>query len=49
MSVQGQPKKSLKEIITTFEGAILGHKVFKSFGNNFPLLFKFIDANKDAT
>lgn len=41
--------KSLKEIITTFEGAILGHKVFKSFGNNFPLLFKFIDANKDLS
>ena len=41
--------KSLKELITTFEGAILGHKVFKSFGNNFPLLFKFIDANKDLS
>ena len=41
--------KSLKEIITTFEDAILGHKVFKSFGNNFPLLFKFIDANKDLS
>jgi len=40
--LQGQ---TLKQIINTYKGEIVGEKVFASFGNSFPLLIKFIDAN----
>ncbi|SEL68103.1 mannose-6-phosphate isomerase, type 1 [Aquimarina amphilecti] len=36
--------KSLKELINEFQGELVGHRVFETFGNNFPLLIKFIDA-----
>ncbi|MEM5540213.1 type I phosphomannose isomerase catalytic subunit [Olleya sp. AS48] len=35
---------TLKDLIKTFKGNFLGHKVYQTFGNNFPLLIKFIDA-----
>lgn len=35
---------TLKDLIKTFKGDFLGHKVYQTFGNNFPLLIKFIDA-----
>ncbi len=40
--LQGQ---TLKEIINTYKADIVGEKVYQSFGNSFPLLIKFIDAN----
>lgn len=36
--------KSLKELIKTYKGNLVGEKVYESFGNKFPLLIKFIDA-----
>jgi len=38
---------SLQALIDQFKGQLLGEKVFSKFGNEFPLLIKFIDA-KDA-
>ena len=36
--------KTLKELITLFKEDFVGDEVYKTFGNNFPLLIKFIDA-----
>ncbi|SNR15266.1 type I phosphomannose isomerase catalytic subunit [Tenacibaculum jejuense] len=36
--------KDLKELIKTYQADLVGDKVFKQFGNKFPLLIKFIDA-----
>jgi mannose-6-phosphate isomerase len=36
--------KTLKELIGQFKGDFLGNQVYKTFGNDFPLLIKFIDA-----
>lgn len=36
--------KSLKELIETYKGDLVGEKVYNFFGNNFPVLIKFIDA-----
>lgn len=36
--------KSLKELITEYKGELVGNSVYKIFGNDFPLLIKFIDA-----
>lgn len=36
--------KSLKELIEEFKGELVGKNVYKTFGNDFPLLIKFIDA-----
>jgi mannose-6-phosphate isomerase len=41
--------KSLIEIIDSYKEKIIGGKVFAEFGNNFPLLIKFIDANDDLS
>lgn len=38
--------KSLKEIIGEFKGDLVGEKVYAKFGDNFPLLIKFIDAKE---
>lgn len=38
--------KSLQEILTTYKGQFLGNRVYESFGNQFPLLIKFIDAKE---
>lgn len=38
--------KSLQELITNYKAKFVGEKVFKQFGNKFPLLIKFIDAAK---
>ncbi len=35
---------TLKELIQKFKGEFLGQKVYDSFGKDFPLLIKFIDA-----
>jgi mannose-6-phosphate isomerase len=41
--------KSLLDLINTFKADFVGHKVYEQFGNNFPLLIKFIDAKKDLS
>ena len=41
--------KSLNELINEFPEAILGTKVFAQFGKKFPLLFKYLDAQKDLS
>lgn len=40
---------SLKKLIDQFPQEILGSKVYKRFGSEFPLLFKFLDANQDLS
>ncbi len=40
---------SLTEIIARFPEQLLGTDVYKRFGANFPLLFKFIDAREDLS
>lgn len=36
--------KSLKELIQTYKGHLLGENVYKAFGDCFPILIKYIDA-----
>ena len=36
---------SLTELLEIYMGDLVGDKVYEKFGNNFPLLIKFIDAN----
>ncbi|WP_117883342.1 type I phosphomannose isomerase catalytic subunit [Aureibaculum luteum] len=38
--------KSLEFLINEYKDTLLGKKVYKNFGNNFPLLIKFIDAKE---
>lgn len=40
---------SLKELLETFKGNLIGDKNYKVFGNKFPLLIKFIDAKEDLS
>ncbi|RZJ65300.1 MAG: class I mannose-6-phosphate isomerase [Flavobacterium sp.] len=41
--------KSLNELLEEFGKEILGDNVHEKFGNEFPLLFKFIDAREDLS
>lgn len=41
--------QNLNEIIRQFPLEILGAKVYKKFGSQFPLLFKYIDAREDLS
>ncbi|MBO6793408.1 MAG: class I mannose-6-phosphate isomerase [Balneolaceae bacterium] len=41
--------KTLVELIDDFKGDLIGNAVFERFGNKFPLLIKFIDANDDLS
>ena len=46
----GQDKgKSLQELLAAYKGELLGKKNYAEFGNNFPLLIKFIDAKTDLS
>lgn len=36
--------KTLKELIQTYKGKLVGEKVYSAFGNSFPILIKYIDA-----
>ncbi len=40
---------SLVQLIEEYKGLLLGEKVYAKFGNDFPLLIKFIDANADLS
>lgn len=41
--------KTIDEILKTYKEDLVGTEVYKSFGNTFPLLFKFIDAQQDLS
>ena len=41
--------KSLNELINEFPEAILGSNVYAKFGKQFPLLFKYLDAQEDLS
>jgi len=49
--VAGGPLKGerLDELLEQFKGDLVGGKVYAHFGNIFPLLVKFIDANEDLS
>ena len=38
--------QSLKSLLSTYKSDLVGGKVYENFGNNFPLLIKFIDAKE---
>lgn len=40
---------SINELIEIYMGDLVGEKVYKKFGNQFPLLIKFIDASRDLS
>jgi mannose-6-phosphate isomerase len=40
---------TLTELVEVYMGDLVGEAVFKKFGNEFPLLFKFIDTNADLS
>jgi len=39
----------LTDIIQKYKGSLVGNQVWQKFGNQFPLLIKFIDANQDLS
>ena len=47
---QGSDKGlSLRELITKYRGQLVGHRVYRKHGNEFPLLIKFIDARQNLS
>lgn len=40
---------TLTELIDKYKGLLMGDKVYKRFGNKFPLLVKFIDSRQDLS
>ncbi len=42
-------ENALDELIEIYMGDLVGDKVYERFGNEFPLLIKFIDANDDLS
>jgi len=40
---------TIEELIEIYMGDLVGDQVFETFGNEFPLLIKFIDANDDLS
>jgi len=41
--------QSLADLVEQFKGDLVGQAVYERFGNTFPLLVKFIDANEDLS
>lgn len=41
--------KNLNELLKTYQSQLVGERVYNQFGNQFPLLFKFIDAAEDLS
>ncbi|MGB3468045.1 MAG: type I phosphomannose isomerase catalytic subunit [Cyclobacteriaceae bacterium] len=41
--------KDLRSLIGQHQGELIGEKVFRKYGDEFPLLIKFIDANADLS
>lgn len=40
---------NLNQLIEVYQHRLVGNKVYRTFGNKFPLLFKFIDAKEDLS
>lgn len=40
---------TLRQLITRYKGQVVGNRVYRKYGNDFPLLVKFIDASKDLS
>ena len=40
---------TLVELIDKYKGLLVGQKIYKKFGNQFPLLVKFIDSRQDLS
>jgi mannose-6-phosphate isomerase len=45
----GLQGKSLRELVEQYKGELVGEHVYEKYGNRFPLLVKFIDANDDLS
>lgn len=41
--------RSLRDLIAEYKGRLMGNRVYEQFGDEFPLLIKFIDANDDLS
>lgn len=41
--------KNLKDLISEYKEELVGERIYKEFGNDFPLLIKFIDAKTDLS
>lgn len=41
--------QNLRQLIHRYNGALVGEKIFQQYGEEFPLLVKFIDANDDLS
>ncbi len=41
--------KTLRELLETYKSELIGENNYANFGNNFPLLIKFIDAKEDLS
>ncbi|MEM6844920.1 MAG: type I phosphomannose isomerase catalytic subunit [Bacteroidota bacterium] len=41
--------KNLQEVLATYQGKLVGEQVYQKYGDEFPLLIKFIDANDDLS
>lgn len=41
--------QSLKDVLTHYKASLIGNKNYKQFGEQFPLLIKFIDAKEDLS
>ena len=41
--------KQLNELIEIYKADLVGKSVYKRFGNDFPILIKYIDAQKDLS
>lgn len=41
--------ENLKSLIDQYKGQLIGDNVYEQYGNEFPLLVKFIDANQDLS
>ena len=50
IAVDGDLKgRNLQEILSEYKGKLVGERVYQKFGDEFPLLVKFIDANDDLS
>lgn len=45
----GLSGQALTDLLDEYKGDLAGNKVYEKFGNEFPLLIKFIDANDDLS
>lgn len=41
--------KSLRDLVQQYKGELVGQRVYEQYGDRFPLLIKFIDANDDLS